>query len=652
MKGSVTRTRTALALLAALLAAGCASARPTDRGPEIDSLAIKGNEAIGEGTIRARILTAETSWVPFTEKRYLDEAVLETDLRRIVRLYQAHGYYKARIAETKVDRKHDEVEVLIRVEEGPATRIGRLSFTGLDELPESERKSVLAGLPLTEGAVFAEEPFDRTKATLQQRLREAGYAEAEVEGNATVSLPDDSAEVSVVVDAGRHYQFGRVFVAGANRVPRVRVLERAHEDIKEGAPYSESALSDAESRIFEMGVFSAVKVTRGAPDRRAGTVPVVVDVREAPFRTLRLGAGIGLDRSRQEVPRLIGEWTNRNFFGGLRKLTWSNQLALVFVPNILDGLHDPQPAGSSQLELEQPGFFSPDLSLTTSLGYDRGVYPGLTYHAATGRVGVVWRAGPHFTIVPSYNLSIFKLNAAAEASTDIGQEAVRDQCAISGELCRLAFLEQRFAYDRRDNAVEPTKGFMLALALQEGSHYLGGGFNYLRLLPEARAYFPVGRHVLAARLMGGLLKPAGNEASSVLTRFHLGGGATQRGFGNRGLSPRASPADGAAPTDELDPVGGNGMISGNLEMRWSLPASLGLVTFVDVGEVEPAISDLSVGALNVAVGLGLRYRTMFGPVRFDVGYRLNNPGIPAPTPDQLLYDIPRWSLHFSIGEAF
>jgi hypothetical protein len=56
--------------------------------------------------------------------------------------------------------------------------------------------------------------------------------------------------------------------------------------VKQGAWYSETALLDAQSRVFKMGVFGAVKVNRGAPDRASLTVPVVVDVREAPIERI------------------------------------------------------------------------------------------------------------------------------------------------------------------------------------------------------------------------------------------------------------------------------------------------------------------------------------------------------------------------------
>ena len=111
------------------------------------------------------------------------------------------------------------------------------------------------------------------------------------------------------VKPGPRYRFGNIFVAtDANPqvAPAAHHRAGAGRGSRKGDWYSETALAEAQARVFRMGVFGAVKVNRGAPDREAGTVPVVVDVREAPFRSMRLGGGVGLDSARQEG-RVLGE---------------------------------------------------------------------------------------------------------------------------------------------------------------------------------------------------------------------------------------------------------------------------------------------------------------------------------------------------------
>lgn len=655
MHGGVgTQARIGLAVIALAGAFGCATARPIDElQPVVVDFELTGNEALSDKEILARIRTAETSWVPFSEKQRFDEAAFETDLQRIVRLYQAEGYYQARITERLVNQvSPTEVALLIRIDEGPPTLVADLIVEGLDELPAPTRERVLADLPLRVGKVFTEADYDAHKAALAERLKQVGYAEAEVDGIVDVEVPSAEAAVVFGIDTGPHYTFGQIFVAGANRIPRARIADTAREVIREGASYDESALAEAQERLANLGVFSAVKVTRGAPDRQERTIPVVVSVREAPFRTLRAGVGAGIDPIRNELPRVTFEWTNRNFFGGLRKLSFENAYALVFIPNVLTAWDDPSRrgiAGKSTLEFSQPDFFARDLTFTNALEYERGVEQSFRYDAAVGRVGLIWRISRYVTLIPSFNLNVFQLTGTVALTRARTQEALLDACAATGELCLLSYFEQLVTWERRDNPVTPRRGYLLQLALQEGTGLLFGDYNYLRVLPEARGYLPIGRHVLALRLRAGFLFTAPGENSSVLTRFFLGGSNSQRGFGLRSLSPQLIVGTGFPPWADAFPIGGNGMLEGNFEIRFELPRDFGLVLFTDVGDVAPEVRDLSPGRLQIASGIGLRYLTAVGAIRVDFAWRLNHLAFPPPLqPGEAA--IP--TVHFSIGEAF
>lgn len=670
----------------------CAGVQPPRNPgePELRRFDVEGTKEVSEELIRSRIVTSGPSWLPFAHKRTFNESAFEGDLKRIVRLYAAYGFYKAKTVESRVTPAGENaVDVLVLVDEGPPTRVRSLAITGLEAVPDDVRTTLLEKLPLREGDVFREGAFDSLKAALAERLREAGFAEAEVASDAVVDLPSDRADIVMRTTPGPRYRFGEVFVAGASQVPRERIAENARTAIHPGELYSESAMAEARRRVADLGVFSTVRVSRGAPDRRDRTIPVVITVREAPFKTLRVGAGFGVDPRRTEVPRATAEWTHRNAFGGLRRLSVNGDAALVFLPSLFTLLSAEKPrvdvALTTAVRFEQPDFIGRSTRFTSSIGYERGVDQSFTYNSVNGNVGVVYRHRRIFDFVPSYNISVFRITGPAPeaAATTTTQEAVLDECSKNQKVCLLTYLEQRVGYDRRDSSVAPTRGAYVSLSLQEGSRFLGGQFDYLRLLPEARFYVPLGPHVLAARFMAGLLRPYSGEGSSVLTRFFLGGNNSQRGFGYRQLAPTfvtcrnhtsdttthppreicATDSSGNIPTEAL-PVGGNGMLAGNLELRLALPASFGLVTFVDAGEVTPLIENLTWSGIHVAIGLGLRYRTVFGPVRLDVAYRLNTPNIfdTAATFDVFDPELPqnlqkapsvsRIAVQFSIGEAF
>jgi outer membrane protein insertion porin family len=56
-------------------------------------------------------------------------------------------------------------------------------------------------------------------------------------------------------------------------------------------------------------------------------------------------------------------------------------------------------------------------------------------------------------------------------------------------------------------------------------------------------------------------------------------------------------------------------------------------------------ADVSLSQLRGALGLGARVRSPLGPIRLDVGFKLDRRMLGAKLE-------PRYALHFSIGQAF
>jgi translocation and assembly module TamA len=134
------------------------------------------------------------------------------------------------------------------------------------------------------------------------------------------------------------------------------------------------------------------------------------------------------------------------------------------------------------------------------------------------------------------------------------------------------------------------------------------------------------------------------------------------------LSDSALAATASKSTGDFAPVGGTALLDGSLEARFPLAGSLGAVVFVDGGNVELQTADIwKLDRLQWAAGFGLRYRSLFGPVRIDLAARLPRelrgswpmPKVPVvaiqdgavvPTGEQKSEPVVR--LHLSIGEAF
>ncbi|MBC8134020.1 MAG: BamA/TamA family outer membrane protein [Deltaproteobacteria bacterium] len=639
-------------LVLCLCLASCSHKGETPSGPVIRHLRLEGPDQVSKGTIKKRIATAATGWWwPFATKQYFDPVTWQSDLRRIERVYEAHGFYQAEIVSDEVKAVEGGVDLKAVVSEGKPTRVESFEVKGLESLNGAERDLVLEDLGLSKGSVFLEGRWEAAKEHIKERLRDLGFAEVELNARALVDVKTQKASLLMVARLGQRYRFGDIDIrlGPHGRLAPVWVWEQVRLAIPEGETFSDEALMEAQRRVFGMGLFAMAKVTAGTPDQSTARMPIVVEAREAPFRMLRTGAGVRIDQIRNEA-RLILEWSHRNFFGGMRKLTVRTEAGWAFIPNtyavvrnqIASGPLRNGPIARLGLQFEQPRFLGrPSFTERTTLDLEKSLEQ--SYDALGGRVGtgVAWQPRSSLTIFPSYNIQAYWLNGPATASATAAPLTLGCANQNQGNNCfiLLSYLEQMITWDRRDAPLEARNGFFASLSLQEGGGPLRGDFTYLRVLPDVRGYISFGDHdqlTFASRLRVGELLPTSGRQSAVVTRFFGGGGVSMRGFSDRRLSPLLlAPAPGqvqagADPIMLTLPIGGDGMIDGSFEARYQLTERLVLAAFVDYGQVtQGRIGPDDVTTLLWAVGLGLRYRTPIGPIRLDFARRLRR-GRPPP----------------------
>jgi len=550
----------------------------------------------------------------------LDTDALDEDRRRIVAFYRERGYYQTKVAAAEVlPVREGAVKVVFRVEEGLPVLVRRVDLEWDEEAPEARAK--LDKLPIKAHDVFTESAYDATRDRLKDVLRNTGWATAEVDQEAHVLPEDHAADVRYRIHPGPRFRFGPILVAGSAAVSRERIKEQAGLEIKPGGWFEDDALAKAQGRVYDMGVFGGVRVTRGTPDPQRGIIPVLVVVREAPFHTLRMGPGVGLEaNTRVDVNGTISS-TDRNFYGDLRRLQLELRGGYAWL------LTTPPKQGPVMLasaEFTQPRAITSKIDFTVRLEVERSLEQGYDYWAERVRLSTPWRVTRRFTFIPSYNLEVYQLSHVI-GGIDLTDPNGPQLQNCQGDICLLSYLEQRFVFDQRDDPINTRAGYWLSLAVQEGFHLGGFGYAYFRVLPETRGFLPLGDStVLATRLRIGALVPAGEAGlPPIVARFKSGGAQSQRGFQTGRLSPMVY-QDG-----EYIPVGGNGLVEGSLELRLTIAGSWGAVLFVDAGNVsEPSgvpsawRQALDLSQLYWTVGAGLRYRTLFGPVRLDLGMQV------------------------------
>ena len=145
-------------------------------------------------------------------------------------------------------------------------------------------------------------------------------------------------------------------------------------------------------------------------------------------------------------------------------------------------------------------------------------------------------------------------------------------------------------------------------------------------------------------------------------RFFMGGSESHRGFSINQAGPR-DPESGF-------PLGGKALFLNTLELRTRFANNrIGFVLFHDAGGVFTRIQQMRLLKFTQgsptdfdytvhAAGLGIRYRTPIGPVRFDVGYSFNPPRYQVINRDAdpagvvEIRRLPHFQFFLSIGQSF
>jgi outer membrane protein insertion porin family len=194
--------------------------------------------------------------------------------------------------------------------------------------------------------------------------------------------------------------------------------------------------------------------------------------------------------------------------------------------------------------------------------------------------------------------------------------------------------------DSTDRAWNPTRGSINSISVEYAGGFLGGDNYFTKYLGRTAWYFPLfWETVFLSQLRAGWVDQRSGGELPVYERFYLGGINTVRGFDYADLSP-IDPETG-------ERVGGEYMVNFNLEYRFPLIKDQGVtgLVFVDGGNVYTDDEDLVEREFAFTAGVGIRWYSPIGPLRFEYGWILN------PLTDYP-WKEPSGNLEFSVGGAF
>jgi translocation and assembly module TamA len=614
------------ALLTLTLIAACSHAPVHKPGDDyLRAIKFEGNSKLKSKTLVAGLALQRTQ----SRGRAPDPYQVQVDADRIRGEYLRKGFLDVDVR-SRVEREGDASTVTYTVEEGVRATTRVVIYGVPPNDPALSEADVRAKLALRDGDQFEYATFDAAKAPLIHIAEDAGYAHAKLDATVYADRAKHEALVQLDYTLGPKCTFGAVEITGAGELVGA---VRSRLQFATGDPYSITALVATRRALYGLARFSTVQVQ--PETTTSAVVGVKIAVSESAPHELSLGGGFGMDPTSFEVRARIG-YTIAGWPFPLDTFRLDLRPAYAY---LRDGSgYEPRIRAMAKLERQ-------DLFWTYAKGEVEGGYNYLAVEAYTSygpraRLGFQTPLGTdkvRFRVGWAIERLDFR-NISPLIDPDLQLTLGLDRPELVGAY------QQALIVDLRDNPIEPRLGAYGEFRVAEGTRFAGGQFEYTQIVPELRGYVPIGSVVLAAKLRGGTF--FGDVP--VTERFFEGGSSSHRGFGERQLSPSVS-GDVMGTTRNV-PYGGSTMFETGLEARIPLTTwrnmGLGTVVFLDGGDVTNDRSQLDLGNLNWAIGTGLRLMTIVGPLRADLGYRLNRFGPMDPAPGS------RFAFHLSLGEAF
>jgi outer membrane protein insertion porin family len=538
---------------------------------------LRGNRAVAEKEILDTLKIQATS--PYSVGQ------LDEDVTALKDLYRLRGYLQASVIPLiEPEKDGRRIGIVYLFEEGPISRLRSLEITGNDAVGTKE---LLSKTKLSPGNPYSPSLAEQDRQALLAAYNDMGYLGAHVV--LRVGQPDDENlyPVSFEIHEGTRSIVDRILVLG-NEFTRSSVISDKIQ-LKENEPLSLGRLLQTQQSLYSMGVFDQVRVASQNPESTAPYQNVVIRLQEAKRFTVRYGLGY------QEREKLRGtlEFTDMNFLG------WGRRADLRIRASDIEQ----QIIVSSQKPTLRT--IPVDSNFTFSALQRRDV----SFDSKRFNISYQYSHpfGDHSWGMLRYNYKRVVISSTALPISELGRE---DQPV------NLSTLSAAFVNDTRDDYLDPEKGFFSSTNFGVTPR-LWGEHEYFSFFSQNSYYRKIpGSLQLAASVRLGLAHPFGGTPDLPISeRFFAGGSSSLRGF----------ETDYAGPLDPVSnkPVGGNALVVGSLEIRIPVFRFIQFAGLYDTGNVFRSISDIHFPGFSHTLGVGLRIKTPFGPLRADYGYNLN-----------------------------
>jgi outer membrane protein assembly complex protein YaeT len=646
----------------------------------VESIAIDGNSAMNTGD-QLQLLRVKPGDV-------FVQAALDAGVGAIRGAYRARGYTRTAVQTSVTDLPSGadgggggdrRVRVRLAISEGPRTQVGTVAFGGHTVFTDAKLLAMMSTAP---GRPYSEVDLASDRDRVELEYLNRGYESVVIAPVASFADDATRADVRFAISEGAQVIVDHVIIIGNERTSTATIERELL--LEPGQPLGYSARIESQQRLAALGLFRRVTIE---DLRRTGEArrDVLVQVEEAPPTTIGVGGGVeggtrlrptgegGVAEERFELaPRGFFEAGRRNLWGKNRSINLFTRVSLRSRDVVLssEGIRFERPAEGSGYgfneyrvltTFREPKIFDTPADVLVTGILDQAIRSSFNFITREARAEAALRFPRHYSVAGRYSYKHTRL------FDEVFTEAEKPLIDRVFPQVRLSKFSSTVIRDSRTDPIDPEGGTFVILDGQVAARAIGSevglvktfaqGFTYYRLPSVRRTVLALGarlgaaygfrREVPRVGLDGRpVLGPDGGPVIEVVQdlpaseRFFAGGDTTVRGFSLDRLGTDATISETGFPR------GGNGLVVLNAETRVALFGGLGAVGFLDAGNVFLRATDIDVTELRAAAGFGLQYRSPIGPIRVDLGFKLDRREL---APGRLER---RSVWHVSLGQAF
>ena len=616
------------------------------KSAKIKKVNIIGNEVFSDSDLMAGFELQEGKWYSFlSNKDKYSKEKLKGDIENLESFYLDRGYLKFSIESSQVSVSKDKKDVFITlsISEGVQYTIDAVNIIGDMPIEEKMYTPILDGL---KDQIYSQAQITSIEEYLVNYLGNEGYTFAEVTGNPEINVEENTVSLIFLVQPGNRTYARKILFSG-NYLTNDEVLRREMRQF-EGAWASDNLIEGSKVRLERLGFFKEVSVETIPVPGTEDQVDIEFTVEEES--TSSIGGSIGYSDFGMNLGLNLSD---NNFLGT------GNRFNLAINKSVYQ-------------EAYNVSFFDPYFTMDgVSRGYsvyyrvtDYGEYNVANYLTNSMGGGVQFGYPISDTTRIGLNLNI--------DNTDIDpgslpSREIADFLASEGTVFDVLKAQAVWSRMTLNRGMFPTYGSSTDVMLQVTIP--GSDLSYFKVDLKQKFYRPLGFANLVFGFNGelGYIGTYGDtKKTPFFENFYSGGPRSIRGFESNTLGPRVTPApcyEFNAKTGECpfiidtdfdgtpdaiaqnpygyqqlrDPIGGNFLVEGSMQMIFKLPMiedqrSMRSAFFLDFGNVfstdcqpyQINCYEASFDEMKYSVGVGVTWITGFGPMSFSFSQPFND----------------------------